>query len=518
MPSALKSAVSHQLLAASLLLIVFSFFLTSTSAFAAALPWDAKDQSTWTLGNLIESANTGISGLCTKKTATIEVFNRDKNAREMLSCDDKKIEKSGGVIGYTTGAMTALYHPPTSSVYYLANLGENLGLGPKTAYAQVPGSGSSIIQPVMALWQVVRNITYIIFIFIFLVVGFMIMFRQKINPQTVIGVQQALPSLVVGLILVTFSYFIAALIVDLAFVGIQLVVQIFTQPGLPTNSLGDPDKLRGHAQNANIFWLYMASAFNFENIKTLWAGTSGQLYATLGGLEISSIAAAVVTGISAFFIGPFSLLAGAATLGAIPVLIPAIVVLVLLVALFIQMFKLLFALISAYITILIMTFAGPFFILAGSIPGRGGAISNWLKNLIANTLIFPAVFAAFLFAGFILGQPTWSNSTLPLFGGVDGNFIRVLIAYGILLGAPGIPQAVKGAFGVKDQNPITQAAMGGMMGGVNVAKAGANKGTSYWREEAQAYSKASTAARAGAGTPPTVGYKRWMRLFGVGPY
>lgn len=509
MPSAFKLAVS-------LIFIILSLFLTSTPTFAANaadFSWSAKDQSTWTLGNLVESINTGISGTCAKPNSTIEVFDQDKQERGMISCDNSRVKGSGGAIGYTTGVMTALYNPPTSSVYYLANLGENLGLGPKTAYAQVPGSGAGIIEPVMALWQVMRNIAYVIFIVIFLVVGFMIMFKQKINPQTVIGVQQALPSLVIGLILVTFSYFIAALIVDFAFVGIQLVTQIFTAPGL-NNSLGDADKIRGHAQNANIFWLFMSSAFNFENVKIAWQGTSGQLYSNLGGPTTSFVAAAVVTIISSAFIGPFSLLAGGATAAAIPIIIPGIVVLVLLVALFIQMFKLLFALLSAYITILVMTFAGPFFILAGSIPGRGGAISNWFKSLIANTLIFPAVFAAFLFAGFILGNnPGWSNTTLPLFGGVDGNFIRVLIAYGILLGTPGIPAAVKGALGVKDQNPITQAALGGAAAGFGTLSNAANKGwqTTGLPQQRAEYMGAQNKARATGSTPPipTIGTTGW---------
>src|SRR3989344_4417049 len=124
------------------------------------------------------------------------------------------------MLGTTT---MALYTPPTSATLYLANLGESIGLSPKSALAQnVAGSGAGIIQPVIQLWQVIRNLAYLAFILVFLSVGFMIMFRSKINPQTVISVQAALPGLVIGLILITFSYFIAALIIDLAFVGVQL--------------------------------------------------------------------------------------------------------------------------------------------------------------------------------------------------------------------------------------------------------------------------------------------------------
>ena len=374
--------------------------------------------------------------------------------------------------------------------------------------------------PVFKLWQVSRNLAYLVFIVVFVVVGFMVMFRQKLNPQTVIGVQQAIPGLIVGLLLVTFSYFIASFIVDLAFVGIQLVAQFFTlaQGSGPPNPLGDINTL---AKNASVFELFGNSAFNGKYLGTVWQGTSGQLVQITGGNGLTSFAVAGGVGAAiGSLLGPFGAIGGFATGAlAIPVIVPALVCLILLVALFIQMFKLLFALLKAYISILIMTLAGPFFILAGSIPGKSNAVSNWIKNLLANVLIFPAVFAAFLFVGVILGDTeSWKGATtLPLFGGLDQNFVRVLIAYGILLGIPGIPDAIKGAFGVKDQNPITQAAMGGAMGGFNVSKAGANRGSGYYKEQAQAYGKAATEFR-GGGRPagPVAGqWRNWYRIFGV---
>ncbi len=59
-------------------------------------------------------------------------------------------------------------------------------------------------------------------------VGLMVMFRQRINPQTVITAQAALPGLVIGLILITFSYFLAGLISDTAFISTNLIGYYFS--------------------------------------------------------------------------------------------------------------------------------------------------------------------------------------------------------------------------------------------------------------------------------------------------
>lgn len=475
MRTAPKKGYRLQVVVSGLILSLF-FLLIPTSVKAANFPWDAQSQSTFTLGNLLKSGLVGLSGVCTDPSGSVQISEKD-----FKPCKD--VTPSGGAISMTTSTMSYLYNPPISSVYYLANLGESLGIGPGTAYAQVKGSGEEVVAPVYRLWQISRNLAYLVFIVVFVVVGFMVMFRQKLNPQTVIGVQQALPGLIIGLILVSFSYFIASLIIDLAFVGIQLVAQYFLSAQSPTspNSLGNISDM---AHNSNIFNLFAVSAFNGANLSAVWQGTSGQLIQLLGGNQLGvGIGGGGVGGVAGLVAGlmvsgPFGWLTGGAAALAIPVIIPALVCLILLIALFVQMFKLLISLLKAYIGILIMTLAGPFFILAGSIPGKSNAISGWIKNLLANVLIFPAVFAAFLFAGVILGDTTsWNSRTvLPLFGGLDQNFVRVLIAYGILLGTPGIPDAVKGALGVKDQNPITQAAMAGAAGSWGLTSGAGQKG------------------------------------------
>ncbi len=368
---------------------------------------------------------------------------------------------TGGALGFVNNTMLAMYNnPPTSTTYYLADLGSNLGLI-KPVYAQnVGGSGEAVIKPVYELWQMMRNVSYLIFTLVFVVVGFMIMFRSKINPQTVISLQQALPGLVLGLILVTFSYFIASFIVDLSFVGMQLVAYLFQNTGLAS-----VDKAAEVASNSNIFNLF-------------WSFTGGILGATFTTLvqlltpprEFTQalLAKGPITptlGVISFFIpGIADLIStgiGFSVGGIAGVLVSAII----LIALLIQMFRLLWGLVSAYISILVFSIIGPLIILASSVPGKSGILSLWWKTLLANVLIFPAVFAAFLFSAIILGDTGGFTSTLPLFAGLPVDVLKLIIGLGIILGTPAIPKMVKDAMGVKDIAGIPQAALAGAMAG-----------------------------------------------------
>lgn len=396
---------------------------------------------------------------------------------------------NSGALGAVNSTMAAMYtNQPLSSVYYLANLGESIGISQKPAYAQVTGSGETIIRPVFKLWQISRNMAYLAFIVIFLVIGLMVMLRAKISSQTVISAQQALPGLVIGLILVTFSYFFAALIVDLSFVGMKLVAELFTASGTKNffagsgviAGQGQTGSLSDLAGKANVFGLMSQAAFNPDSFNSIREALSGQFGKLFGegtqGIITSTVG---ISGIVALLIAA-GLSGGWAALplgfgggvAATQVIIPVIVVLVLIIALLIQSFRLLFGLIGAYVQILVFTLAGPFFILIGSIPGKSGVTASWWKGLIGNVMIFPAVFAAFLFAGVMLGDDIWATtdlSNLPLFGGLQSSLIRVLLAYGILLATPTLPDMVRGAFGVKGgAGGVGQAALAGFMAGAGL--------------------------------------------------
>lgn len=384
-----------------------------------------------------------------------------------------KTPPEGGPLGLVSNAMIAMYtHPPTSTAQYLADLSE--GFGVKRAYAQsVSGSGANIIQPVKSLWQFTSNVAYLAFIIVFVVIGFMIMFRVRINPQTVISIQSALPGLVIGIILVYFSYFIAALITDLSFLGVQLGAQVFIQskqPNIYNSKLNSElfGSIQDTARDSSAYSLFRGSVENIQSFQTLWkgiwdftsdfspdkfipdVGSSG----TIINKVISKVISGIRMGVQILYLPFRGLLTAGGTL---------IVVLILAIVIIIQFLRLFIKLVKAYISILVMTIAGPLFILYASVPGRGGALSVWWKSLLANSLIFPAVFVAFLFGGMVLAVP-WPNTAPPLFGQISTTLLQAILGYAIILGTPAIPDMVKKAFGVGDMgDAIATAAIAGVI-------------------------------------------------------
>ncbi len=178
--------------------------------------WNIFEQSQWIIMSLGHTfiCITGLSVIAGEKCIVLgaggKIFGFN-NSPEM------------GLFAYIDKAISAMYtHPPTSGTLYLANLGTNLGLVDE-AYAQsIGGTGDRVLFPVIKLWQVARNVSYIAFILVFITIGLMIMFRQKISQQATVSAQAAIPGLVIGLVLITFSYFIAALIVDFSFITMKL--------------------------------------------------------------------------------------------------------------------------------------------------------------------------------------------------------------------------------------------------------------------------------------------------------
>lgn len=439
--------------------------------------------------------------------------------------------RSGGALGAISTGMIALgTTPPAHPVEYLADLGQNFGIKP--AYAQVGGSGASVISPILDLWKLTRNISYFGFILVFMAIGFMIMFRQKLNPQTVISAQNALPGVVIAMILVTFSYFIAALIIDLGFVTTQLTGRYLASSGLAHEAT-----ITQTLEKRNLFDMFgsfispkwstndagQVISTTSESLKFLTQGFTGKIITGLamaggcyGGGKLGSViipdkfkdatTGVVTKKISAAFAGGGCLigtgvgaLAGTEVGGGVILWALGVVLyVILLIALVIAMFKTFFELIKAYITIIFQTVIGPIVILLGAIPGNGDAFTGWAKTILANVLIFPAVFSAFFFAAYIKGTAgdeifgitkgtadSFSNiSTVPLLGGLTGEFIRLILTYGILLVIPTIPSEVKKALKVQD-GVWGAAGVGGAVAGYSTGKSFAGRFTEPWLKQGQ---------------------------------
>lgn len=305
-----------------------------------------------------------------------------------LSCEEG--EGNRGIIAATGFFITGLYtSPPASGVQEMTNLAKQIGIV-QPVYAQ-EGQGFQNMMKIMPVWKAFRNISYVFFILIFIFVGFAIMFRMKINPQTVVSIQSALPKIILALILVTFSYAIVGFMLDLMWVLLGLTHSVFLgkEIGLIRNQFGFLGK--------PLTWLE-------ENITTLIPGAAG-LIAKIAN-SILLIFAGLVILVLIFIFGPISWIFG---------VIATILV-------FIAVIRCLWTLLKAYALIIINLIFAPFLILIGALPGSN-AIGTWFKNLLANILVLPAMFLMFYLSIFLI------------FAGIKGLSPDNLAEIGSLIGA-----------------------------------------------------------------------------------
>ncbi|GIK84480.1 MAG: hypothetical protein BroJett025_11020 [Patescibacteria group bacterium] len=257
------------------------------------------------------------------------------------------LASAGTLIGHFYG------YPVANTQTYVADLMDSAHITPR-AYAQ--GLGFASLNPILELWKAFRNVAYMFFVVIFIIIGFMIMFRQRIGGQAAITAQQAIPSVIVSLLLVTFSYAIAGFMIDMMYVLMFLIIGIFGQT-LPDGSTNLID----------MTILQVAGAL-FRATNVLSPGENIDLVSNLFGSLLEVPALNSVLGI-----------VGGLTL-----------TVVLAVAILIGTVRLFFELLKSYASIVISVVTSPIVLMMGAIPGKN-PIVPWIKDLIGNLLPFPVV-------------------------------------------------------------------------------------------------------------------------------
>lgn len=103
--------------------------------------------------------------------------------------------------------------PPVSLAYFLNKQVEKVPFVRDTALAQSGAAdyrNAPLVSLVFDFWEIARNAALGIMSVILIILGIMVMTRRKINPQTMVTVQYAIPKVVIALILIFFSYAIGA--------------------------------------------------------------------------------------------------------------------------------------------------------------------------------------------------------------------------------------------------------------------------------------------------------------------
>ncbi len=361
-----------------------------------------------------------------------------------IGVPDKNGNLSGGMMGIGAGMMASVYqYSPASSITYFADLFHNAGFT-RTAYAQ--GVGFTGLEPILVIWKVFRNFAYLLITILFIILGIMIMFRIKLSPQTVISIQNAIPKIVITLILITFSYAIAGLLIDISNLVLVLVIRVLASANLLPADVTTSTWLNsdiGKVIGSTIGTLLAAIRYLFL------AGWAGGAAVVAGG----AVGAGGIAAIVAAILGGFGVALPAVAAG-LALFAPAAIAILLGISFAIigLIFRIFVMLVRAYISVILGVVIGPLQILFDALPGqKSSAFNSWIKNLLANVLVFPVVALLFIlsvvFEHVITGSPQalWSPPTLA------GNkeMVVLFIKVGILMIIPSVADFINAALAIK---------------------------------------------------------------------
>jgi hypothetical protein len=409
------------------------------------------------------------------------------------------VNNGGGLIGLTMQGIGFTFNLPVHSGDYMAYMENNFGTektyaaqgaAPATIAAKYPnGIGYTGLQPLLKLWVAFRNVVYLLFVILFVFIGIAIMLRVQVDPRTVMTLENQLPKIIVGLILVTFSYVIAGGMIDLMWVLTFFAINIIAGTDPVATGLA-------HTATINILqWplAYLNEVLNTTGAWGIWDLAGGAAQAVHALLTSMFTPDATKNALQTFGIGqPAPQAAGGAGcswwVNLVPIVnagcaiqnagtqvgldilqtvanalgeilswtISGIVGLVILIAIFISMFRIWFMLLRAYIHIILEVILAPFYIAMGLVPGSSIGFGSWLRSMAANLLAFPVTVSMFVLARVLVDSffPTGINAAVgaslfipPLIGNPNGSGrispLGGFIALGILFAIPEILNTVR---------------------------------------------------------------------------
>ncbi len=316
--------------------------------------------------------------------------------------------KPGGMVGASNQMIAATFNPMASGIEYIAQVKNNF-LG-KPAYA-ANETGFQGLRSIMSLWKVFRNVVYVLISLIFITIGIMIMLRIKISAQATVSIQSSIPRIITTLILVTFSYAIAGLCIDLINLFQSFAIALlFTGLGKGySEGLFPLSWSNISIQNLidAIRALFGDNPFNFNNLNNLnfWGVVSlvqrlapNGVLALLGGVIGAVIGSHIVPGVGTFIGG------GIGALG---------ITLILTIIIFIYLIKFGFGLAKCYITALLKIIFAPFELLLGALPNSKIGFSSWIISIFANLAVFPVSVIFLIIANILVDSvggvnPLWA--------------------------------------------------------------------------------------------------------------
>lgn len=364
--------------------------------------------------------------------------------------------------------------PPASGVYWISYNLNRTNLIPKT-YAAYEGIGMAALRPFINIWELFRNISYLILVLILISIGFMIMFRTKINPQTVITIENSLPKIVITLIFITLSFPIAGFLIDIMYLAILIVIQILS-PSLTSVLNKNTQEIIGEYLNPSLSFIHFLKVslvgpeiYNIlsEDIKMILTPILNLvigvfLMKTLQGISLSGKEIGdSFSNIQVFGTGIGNIPKGIGIILDIILFsifstfgLPILLGIIFFLSVVFLIFRLFFVLFYDYIQLILLVIFSPIILLLEALPGKQ-TFSSWVKNIIGNLSGFVIAITIILVSSLIqsIAQTNSQEKFLiwqpPFLSGIEGKPFISLISAGILLITPDIIKLVKELLGAK---------------------------------------------------------------------
>lgn len=372
---------------------------------------------------------------------------------------DGELNFEKSFFGFLTNGVTMSYaYPPASGVYWTYAGLQNSGFIPKSYAAQ--GVGFAAIQPISGLWKSMRDAALILVVLILVTIGFLIMFRVKINAQTVVGVENALPRIFLSLMLIVFSFAISGFLIDLMYVITAIGVTIVEPSALKSILTGSTGKLFDSTfTNGNILGIGNAIFSILPTfLRISFRMVVGAAVFVLVTLLVPAIKKIAVEGAPAKEvplwggIGQTLIALGVsvALFTIIPPIVPFLLSLFILVTTgLVVFFRIIILLMGAYIRIILLVIFAPIILLLEAIPGKK-MFSFWVKRLIADLATFPITAVLIVLSSKIADIRTQGGLWEPPFlTSAEPSAFPVLISVGLLFSIPNIIKKVKEFMGIK---------------------------------------------------------------------
>lgn len=380
------------------------------------------------------------------------------------------------------------------------------------AQAYFPGIGFQLLSPIQSFWGWSVTVAYSFMILIILVIAFGLLFQARLDGKNVVQLKNAIPNVVLAMVLIPLSYPLAGLFIDGITLGTNVIHGVLFSPsgiagefyrtqsetantqtdcltnsqltyvggeqtGTVTAETGDmydrcSDDRGLYADDSRLFFLdsrsLMRANFTTDVFVTCQQDACKNAIAGKADNPALGVTSQLMQGMNV----------ASDVVGGIINLIFGIITLVVVV-------KIGWRLLKKFLTLMFLPMFGPFIFATVALPGQGtkGIMDNFIKPLGAATAAYVVAYGALLLT-LVFTSPGFINTIVPggdqavtagvfyappiLFpseqispdqqgtstgGGLNPAFVFMLLGVGIFLSIPPILDGIDKQLGIKSELP-----------------------------------------------------------------